>query len=264
MTQFSIVQTNLYYVFAGVDPLLRVTIWKHLEDLCIREGLTVILTTHYIEEARAAETIGLMRNGQLLVQANPEVLLVQHNLSTLEDVFLKLAVKQDNEKETIEPPPSSEMVYYKTLPEINNNYIPNNSIVSKPTEPYLHPIMGKRPAFFDLFRFYALLNKNFISLRRSILVTVFYCFLPALQFTLFMFCSGKSPTHIPVTIVNDEDPANMTGQFLNFMDPVAITQISKDTVEEATQMVIEGKAWAAMHLYGNFTASLEERRAQVN
>lgn len=258
----------------GVDPLLRVTIWKHLEELCIRDGLTVILTTHYIEEARAAETIGLMRNGQLLVQANPEVLLVQHNLSTLEQVFLKLAVKQDDEKKSgIElsalpppPPPSSELVYYKSA-EINNNFIPNTAIVNckppPPSEPYLHPIMGKRPAFFDFFRFYALLTKNCISLRRSILVTVFYCFLPALQFSLFMFCSGKSPSHIPVAVVNDEDPANMTGRFLDFMDPVAIVQVNTSTVEEATEVVMKGKAWAAMHLYGNFTSALDERRQKL-
>ena len=81
----------------GVDPLLRAAIWTHLENLCNKDGLTVIITTHYIEEARSAETIGLMRYGQLLVQSNPETLLAHHNLPRLEDVFLKLCMIQDNE-----------------------------------------------------------------------------------------------------------------------------------------------------------------------
>jgi ABC-type multidrug transport system ATPase subunit len=74
----------------GVDPVLRKAIWEHLDALCHEDGLTVIITTHYIEEARTAETVGLMRFGRLLVQNNPDALLEQHNLPTLEAVFLKL------------------------------------------------------------------------------------------------------------------------------------------------------------------------------
>lgn len=74
----------------GVDPVLRKAIWEHLDALCKEDGLTVIITTHYIEEARTAETVGLMRFGRLLTQSNPEELLVKHGLPTLEAVFLKL------------------------------------------------------------------------------------------------------------------------------------------------------------------------------
>ena len=74
----------------GVDPVLRKAIWEHLDALCREDGLTVIITTHYIEEARTAETVGLMRFGRLLVQSNPEELLTHHGLPTLEAVFLKL------------------------------------------------------------------------------------------------------------------------------------------------------------------------------
>lgn len=74
----------------GVDPVLRKAIWEHLDALCREDGLTVIITTHYIEEARTAETVGLMRFGRLLVQSNPEELLTLHGLPTLEAVFLKL------------------------------------------------------------------------------------------------------------------------------------------------------------------------------
>lgn len=100
----------------GVDPVLRKAIWEHLDALCREDGLTVIITTHYIEEARTAETVGLMRFGRLLVQSNPEELLVRHGLPTLEAVFLKLcqldsaqipesvktdAVRYDDEKNNV-------------------------------------------------------------------------------------------------------------------------------------------------------------------
>lgn len=74
----------------GVDPVLRQTIWDHLVHLSKTEGLSVIITTHYIEEARAAHVVGLTRYGRILMEQSPESLLKQFNMPTLEDVFLKL------------------------------------------------------------------------------------------------------------------------------------------------------------------------------
>lgn len=41
----------------GVDPLLRQSIWKHLVQITKDGNKTVIITTHYIEEARQAHTV---------------------------------------------------------------------------------------------------------------------------------------------------------------------------------------------------------------
>ena len=74
----------------GVDPLLRLRIWQYLIELCKSETITVIITTHYIEEARSANSVAMMRFGRILAQENPEELMKQFNYSNLEDVFLKL------------------------------------------------------------------------------------------------------------------------------------------------------------------------------
>ena len=76
----------------GVDPLLRQSIWQHLVTLTQTEKITVIVTTHYIEEARRANIVGLMRRGKLLAENAPEELMLKHQSSSLEDVFLKLCV----------------------------------------------------------------------------------------------------------------------------------------------------------------------------
>ena len=51
----------------GVDPVLRQRIWEYLREIASM-GVTILITTHYIEEARQADKIGLMRNGRLLVE----------------------------------------------------------------------------------------------------------------------------------------------------------------------------------------------------
>lgn len=76
----------------GVDPLLRQSIWQHLVTLTQSEKITVIVTTHYIEEARRANIVGLMRRGKLLAENTPEHLMAKHDSHSLEDVFLKLCV----------------------------------------------------------------------------------------------------------------------------------------------------------------------------
>lgn len=78
----------------GVDPLLRQSIWNHLVNITKAGQKTVIITTHYIEEARQAHTIGLMRSGRLLAEESPQSLLTHYRCTNLEDVFLKLSRKQ--------------------------------------------------------------------------------------------------------------------------------------------------------------------------
>ncbi|XP_012942844.1 ABC transporter G family member 20-like [Aplysia californica] len=75
----------------GVDPVLREKIWEHLLDIA-KSSLktTIIITTHYIEEAALADRVGLMRGGRLLAEDKPSTLMSTYKLQNLEAVFLHL------------------------------------------------------------------------------------------------------------------------------------------------------------------------------
>lgn len=60
--------------------------------------VTVFLTTHYIEEARDAQSIGFLRSGKLLVQDSPQNLLERFNTASMEKVFLQLCRKANAEQ----------------------------------------------------------------------------------------------------------------------------------------------------------------------
>ncbi|CAL8123153.1 unnamed protein product [Orchesella dallaii] len=87
----------------GLDPLLRESVWKHLYKLVQNHATTIIITTHYIEEARYSNTIGVMRHGHLLVEESPTLLMARHKTDLLEDVVLKLcwadSTKRRNSKQ---------------------------------------------------------------------------------------------------------------------------------------------------------------------
>lgn len=52
-----------------MDPLLRARVWEYLRELVASSDTTVIITTHYIDEARHAHTVGMMRYGRCAVCA---------------------------------------------------------------------------------------------------------------------------------------------------------------------------------------------------
>jgi ABC-type multidrug transport system ATPase subunit len=70
-------------------------IWGHLLELVSTKQTTIVITTHYIEEARQAHVVGLMRDGLLLAESAPNALIESHGMETLEEVFLKLCRDQD-------------------------------------------------------------------------------------------------------------------------------------------------------------------------
>lgn len=82
----------------GVDPLLRQSIWRHLVAMTKTEKISVIITTHYIEEARLANVIGLMRNGRILAEDSPDNLMHTNQTTNLEDVFLKLCITDSSRR----------------------------------------------------------------------------------------------------------------------------------------------------------------------
>ncbi|KAF4531411.1 hypothetical protein B566_EDAN009653 [Ephemera danica] len=88
----------------GLDPILRNRIWDYLVQMTRSEGKTIIITTHYIEEARQSDMVGLMRGGQLLAEASPESILAMHECSSLEEAFLILSEQQHARLESGNPP----------------------------------------------------------------------------------------------------------------------------------------------------------------
>ncbi|MHA1667196.1 MAG: ABC transporter ATP-binding protein [Candidatus Heimdallarchaeaceae archaeon] len=74
----------------GVDPVLRTFFWEYFKSLK-EEGITIILTTHVMDEAERADRIGLMRAGKLIAEGYPEELKKEYNATSIEDIFIKLS-----------------------------------------------------------------------------------------------------------------------------------------------------------------------------
>lgn len=74
----------------GMDARARRRTWEYIGALK-GQGKTVILTTHYIEEAQAlSDRVGIIDYGELIALGTPAALMAEHEAADLEAVFLKL------------------------------------------------------------------------------------------------------------------------------------------------------------------------------
>jgi ABC-2 type transport system ATP-binding protein len=75
----------------GLDPQSRNQLWSHVKRVNEAEKVTVMLTTHYMDEAdRVAHRIGIIDHGKLVAQGTPQQIKDQTGAATLEDAFLAL------------------------------------------------------------------------------------------------------------------------------------------------------------------------------
>ena len=77
----------------GVDPELRARLWDHLQEISAN-GTSIVITTHYIDEARNADRVGLMRDGVLLAEDSPQSVMDSQSASSLEEAFLSLCLRE--------------------------------------------------------------------------------------------------------------------------------------------------------------------------
>lgn len=74
----------------GLDPQSRHDMWERVRDLK-KQGVTTILTTHYMEEAeQLCDRIVLIDHGKIVEEGSPSALIAKHGVDSLEAVFLKL------------------------------------------------------------------------------------------------------------------------------------------------------------------------------
>jgi len=74
----------------GVDPIARRQFWNMIYETA-RNGITVFVTTHYMDEAEYCDRVSIMVDGRIATLDTPENLKKNFSASTMNDVFLKLA-----------------------------------------------------------------------------------------------------------------------------------------------------------------------------
>jgi ribosome-dependent ATPase len=73
---------------SGVDPVARDGFWQLMLDLSRQDGVTIFISTHFMNEAQRCDRISLMHAGQVLDSDTPAALMAKRGLPTLEATFI--------------------------------------------------------------------------------------------------------------------------------------------------------------------------------
>ncbi len=73
---------------SGVDPVARDGFWQILSDLSRQDGVTIFVSTHFMNEAAFCDRISLMHAGKVLVSDTPAAIVAHRKAATLEDAFV--------------------------------------------------------------------------------------------------------------------------------------------------------------------------------
>ncbi|HXJ32827.1 MAG TPA: ATP-binding cassette domain-containing protein, partial [Candidatus Eisenbacteria bacterium] len=93
---------------SGVDPVARDGFWRILGELSRRDGVTIFVSTHFMNEAERCDRISLMHAGRVLVSDAPAALTANRAAKTLEGAFI--AYLEDAAAEVHEPASAPEPV----------------------------------------------------------------------------------------------------------------------------------------------------------
>ncbi|HYI69070.1 MAG TPA: ATP-binding cassette domain-containing protein [Skermanella sp.] len=87
---------------SGVDPLTRREFWSHINAMA-GQGVTVLVTTHFMDEAEYCDRVGIVYGGVMIATASPDDLKEQARTSdlpdpSLEDAFIRLIERHDRDR----------------------------------------------------------------------------------------------------------------------------------------------------------------------
>lgn len=92
---------------SGVDPVARDMFWALLVKLSREDGVTIFISTHFMNEAERCDRMSLMHAGKVLVSGAPQALRQQRGKATLEEAFIdwlrEASGPDDNASEEVAP-----------------------------------------------------------------------------------------------------------------------------------------------------------------
>ncbi len=98
---------------SGVDPVARDGFWQILSDLSRKDGVTIFVSTHFMNEAERCDRISLMHAGNVLISDTPAAIVKKRNAASLDDAFVAYLEEAAGETEpaptadAIAPPPDA-------------------------------------------------------------------------------------------------------------------------------------------------------------
>ena len=164
---------------SGVDPVARDGFWELLIRLSREDGVTIFLSTHFMNEAERCDRMSMMHAGKVLAQGRPADLVAERNAKNLEDAFIgyleEAAEKAGTKATAVELPPAE-----------------THDVQANPAEP------GR----FSIARVWAFARREAIELRHDSVRLAFAVLGPLLLMVVFGYGITLDVNHLTFAVLD--------------------------------------------------------------
>ncbi|HEY8515054.1 MAG TPA: ribosome-associated ATPase/putative transporter RbbA [Candidatus Binatia bacterium] len=153
---------------SGVDPIARDLFWQSLIDLSRNDGVTIFLSTHFMNEAERCDRISLMHAGRVLISDTPAAIVERYGAATLEDAFIRVleeAAEEGGTKDDVAGEPAEAEAEAPSA-AATETALPASASAA-PTEMAAPSSAHARPRRFDLRRALSYARRESLELRRD-------------------------------------------------------------------------------------------------
>ena len=224
---------------SGVDPIARDRFWELLVELSRRDGVTVFISTHFMNEAERCDRVSLMHAGRVLAEGPPAQLAAARGAPTLEAAFISFL----EEAEAREPAPAAAAP--RALPEPPRAAAPHASA----------------PPWFSLARLWAYARRETLDLRRDPVRLGFALGGPILLMIVFGYGINFDVDKLPFAVLDGD----RTQESRAYLEAFESSPYFEERAPIATQEALEarlrsGELKVAIELPPSFGADLQARR----
>jgi ribosome-dependent ATPase len=171
---------------SGVDPVNRDSFWELLLDLSRRDGVTIFITTHFMNEAMRCDRISLMNAGKVLAQDTPAAIIRSKNAPALEDAFISYLEEAIRKDQVQDAPAQEAPAAAAAIPETRR---------------------PRRRVRFSPRRLWAYARREAMEIRRDRLRLGFALFLPLVLMLLFSYGISFDIENLAYAVLdNDRTP----------------------------------------------------------
>jgi ribosome-dependent ATPase len=180
---------------SGVDPVARDGFWELLIRLSRERGVTIFLSTHFMNEAERCDRMSMMHQGKVLAQGKPADLVVERKAATLEEAFIGYL------EEAAAKNAASGAVQAGTAPPV--------TAAAPPPEAVTHA--EHKQARFSIGRIWAFARREAIEIRHDAVRLAFAVLGPVLLMVVFGYGISLDVEHLRFAVLDfDQTHASRT------------------------------------------------------
>jgi len=233
---------------SGVDPLARREFWRQINAVAAA-GVTVLITTHFMEEVEYCDRAAIMAAGEILALGTPSEIKGRAATPrmpdpTMEDAFVRLIELRGEA-----PSNGTATVATRIAPAAGG--APAHGL--KAGRSPRRAGHGGRAA---LVRVRGLVRKEFLQIRRDPSSLGIAFVLPAILLLLFGYGVSLDAEHVPIALVVDQASQDTAALTAAFEGSRYFRPLRMHGMYEAEQALSTGRVDAVMHLRGNFADRL--------